>query len=259
MKHIAILRGSSATGKGTRMSQLLLFLQSLYYSETVEHTYISGNKRGTGKLRMRPYGIRFPELNNTVFIGYWCKSRPGGQMFWQSMDGFVRNTFTKDDCVEQLQEIFEMYSIVVDIHRTAGTGVGEFLKHENIIKYFDRVMYNRFFHTCKEDYIERISGRNGENRGGKSGSYSGFTSPQSEMKKYKEDAKHFRDGDFYELIDARVDYLEFGREYLKFIGLDNLVNKFQLFSQNYTTKRTIGVANDTIDNIKEIPSWEIEE
>lgn len=248
IKTLTMLRGHSGTGKGTRMSQILLFLQTKMNSVEVFHEYIGGNKRGRGSLMRRSYGTLFPEIN-TVFLGYWCKSRPGGQTFWQSMDGFVRNTFVKDDCVEQLTDIFKNFSIVADINKTAGTGVGEFMKHENIIRGFDLVFYHRYYHTSRENYVNRIVGRNGNDWGGKKKEFAGFVKASSEYKRYLEDINSIKHGDNYKLIDAETDYLEFGVEYLEFIGKSEWISEFKSWSKNNSTKRTLGFNNITIDNI----------
>ena len=167
-------------------------------------------------------------------------------MFWQSMDGFVRNTFVKDDCVEQLNNIFTQYNIVADINATAGEGVGDFMKNENMVEFFDDVLGHRYYHVSKDEYVKRIMQRNGGDWGGKKKQFNGYVDSNREISQFDKESSHKGN---YQLLDANTDYLYFGEEYLRFIGKEEWVQEFKIWSESNSTKRTLGVSNPTIDNI----------
>lgn len=79
---IAVLLGTSGTGKGTRVVQLIKFLQKEGFSNRDVH-FTHNNKK-------KQLGIEFPELG-LLFVGMITTSNKSGLSSWTSMD-YIHST-----------------------------------------------------------------------------------------------------------------------------------------------------------------------
>lgn len=86
MAKIIAIKGTSGTGKGTRVVQFIEWLRTKL--EPTELTYTVGGKT-------RPFGLKFEELK-LIFVGQYTTSNKSGLASWTSMDGIHAATGSGD-------------------------------------------------------------------------------------------------------------------------------------------------------------------
>ncbi|MCI2234647.1 hypothetical protein MKK42_21480 [Escherichia coli] len=86
MAKIIVVKGTSATGKGTRVVQFIEWLRTKL--EPTELTYTVGDKT-------RPFGLKFGELK-LIFVGQYTVSNKSGLASWTSMDAIHAATGSGD-------------------------------------------------------------------------------------------------------------------------------------------------------------------
>ena len=86
MSKIIVVKGSSGTGKGTRVVQFIEWLRTTLNPREV--TYTIGDKT-------RPFGLAFDELK-LLFVGQYTVSNKSGLASWTSMDGIHAATGSGD-------------------------------------------------------------------------------------------------------------------------------------------------------------------
>ena len=86
MAKIIVVKGTSATGKGTRVVQFIEWLRTKL--EPTELTYTIGDKT-------RPFGLKFEELK-LIFVGQYTVSNKSGLASWTSMDAIHAATGSGD-------------------------------------------------------------------------------------------------------------------------------------------------------------------
>ncbi|UGO46964.1 hypothetical protein CHUBBYTHOR_26 [Shigella phage ChubbyThor] len=86
MAKIIVVKGTSATGKGTRVVQFIEWLRTKL--EPTELTYTIGGKT-------RPFGLKFEELK-LIFVGQYTVSNKSGLASWTSMDAIHAATGSGD-------------------------------------------------------------------------------------------------------------------------------------------------------------------
>lgn len=86
MAKIIVIKGTSGTGKGTRVVQFIEWLRTKL--EPTELTYTIGDKT-------RPFGLKFEELK-LIFVGQYTVSNKSGLASWTSMDGVHAATGSGD-------------------------------------------------------------------------------------------------------------------------------------------------------------------
>ena len=86
MAKIIVIKGTSGTGKGTRVVQFIEWLRTKL--EPTELTYTIGDK-------MRPFGLKFEELK-LIFVGQYTVSNKSGLASWTSMDAIHAATGSGD-------------------------------------------------------------------------------------------------------------------------------------------------------------------
>lgn len=77
MSKIIVIKGSSGTGKGTRVVQFIEWLRTKL--QPTELSYTISDKT-------RPFGLKFEELK-LIFVGQYTVSNKSGLASWTSMDG----------------------------------------------------------------------------------------------------------------------------------------------------------------------------
>lgn len=86
MAKIIVIKGTSGTGKGTRVVQFIEWLRTKL--EPTELTYTIGDKT-------RPFGLKFEELK-LIFVGQYTVSNKSGLASWTSMDAIHAATGSGD-------------------------------------------------------------------------------------------------------------------------------------------------------------------
>lgn len=86
MAKIIVVKGTSGTGKGTRVVQFIEWLRTKL--EPTELTYTVGDKT-------RPFGLKFGELK-LIFVGQYTVSNKSGLASWTSMDAIHAATGSGD-------------------------------------------------------------------------------------------------------------------------------------------------------------------
>lgn len=94
MSKLIVIKGTSGTGKGTRVVQFIEWLRTKFEPRLVEY--------GVGE-KIRPFGLAFDELK-LMFVGQYTISNKSGLASWTSMDGIhaavgsgdIARTFVKD-------------------------------------------------------------------------------------------------------------------------------------------------------------------
>lgn len=154
---IAVLLGTSGTGKGTRVVQLIKFLQQEGFSN--RDAYF------THKNKKKQLGIEFPELN-LLFVGSITTSNKSGLSSWTSMDYIHATLGGVHDVPDLLKPWFDKgYTLVCEgepmmqsnrwrpqyLHETFG-----------IQNFFFQVFH---YDGNRDAYNARIVGRSGKEAG----------------------------------------------------------------------------------------------
>ena len=105
MAKIIVVKGPSATGKGTRVVQFIEWLRTKL--NPTELTYTVGDKT-------RMFGLKFEELK-LIFVGQYTISNKSGLASWTSMDGIHAATGSGDIARDILKGWLEQgYSLVCE-------------------------------------------------------------------------------------------------------------------------------------------------
>lgn len=105
MSKIIVIKGSSGTGKGTRVVQFIEWLRTKYEPRQLEYTF-------SGKTR--PFGLLFEELK-LLFVGQYTVSNKSGLASWTSMDGIHAATSSGDVTREFVKHHLAMgYTLVCE-------------------------------------------------------------------------------------------------------------------------------------------------
>ncbi len=216
-KSIAVLKGTSGTGKGTRVSILLRFLETKF--EGKEVTFLFNE-------RVVPIGIYFKDLN-LLIVGKWVNSK--NRVAWTSLD-YINSTTGKTDITLGILNRYSRADISLLME-------GEPMLLSNKYRigwmkdYFncDRFLFNYFNYDKREEYDERILARSGKLAGtggwGRNGNYfSDYNKNLSEINSSNILGKIYFD-------KYNISISVFGCRYLKFIGLENLIDKYLDFCE----------------------------
>lgn len=151
---IVVIRGTSGTGKGTRVVQFLEWLRTKYEPELIEYEFDK---------KMIQVGFWFKEIN-LVFIGKYTVSNKSGLASWTSMD-FIHSTLKSSEMANSLLKYlkikFKDATIILEgepmmqSHRWRP----EFV-HQDLG--FNNMAFISFIYQAREDYDKRIIGRSGK-------------------------------------------------------------------------------------------------
>ncbi|ASD51567.1 putative homing endonuclease [Dickeya phage Coodle] len=155
MAKIIVVKGTSATGKGTRVVQFIEWLRTTL--NPTELTYTIGDKK-------RQFGLAFEELK-LLFVGQYTVSNKSGLASWTSMDGIHAATSSGDITRELVKQHLEQgYTLVCE---------GEPLMLSD--KWRPQWMFNNypidalsilyFNYPDRYQYDARIRGRSGKEAG----------------------------------------------------------------------------------------------
>ena len=240
---MAIVRGTSGTGKGTRVCQVLEFLKTKFASEIAEFNF-------EGKTRQ--YGVAFPALK-LLFVGTVTKSNKSGLTSWSSMD-YIHSTVKKAENARPIAKEFldKGYSLVLE-----GEPMMQSDKFRPLFMapYYgvERFLMPHFWYQDRSQYDERIMGRSGKLAGD-----SGWSRNESYKREYErtveEAAELGLDSCLIELFphDAPLDLV--GVQLLVYAGHHALVDEFVAWTAANPMLRSVNGANplETTKNIFDI-------
>lgn len=231
MKSYNLLLGTSGTGKGTRVSQLLTFLETKF--EGRPFYFIHNGKQ-------RQLGLYFDDVG-VFFIGQWTISNKSGLKSWTSLD-YVNSVTGKTDLTIQTVKETAIGHVV---------GEGEPMLLSN--KYrplFMHEMYDIsqmsfmiFDYATREEYDARILGRSGKiaGEGGWARNESYAKQPAKMMDELQQLQNDRCNVEFFvEKHNYDAPLTCWGETFLEFIGHGALVPEFLEFSKTSTTLRSVG-------------------
>lgn len=229
---MAILRGTSGTGKGTRVCQILEFLKTKY-EPVVKNFEIEG--------KTKQYGLAFEELK-LLFVGTVTKSNKSGLASWSSMD-YIHSTVKKSELARPIAKGFlkEGYNLVLE---------GEPMMQSNwfrplsMVPYYgvSRFIMPHYWYEDRSQYDERIMGRSGK-LAGDSG-WSRNDSYRREYEKTLDEAKALEiDTCMIELYSHEAPLEHFGVQLLAYLGRFELIDEFVAWTAQNPMLRSVQGGN----------------
>jgi len=155
MKSMIVVKGSSGTGKGTRVAQFIEFLRTKM--EPVEITYELNDKT-------KPLGLAFPDLK-LLFVGQYTVSNKSGLASWSSMDAIHSAMGTGSLAREFLKDHIESgYTLVCEGEPLM---LSDKWRPAHMFEYYglDTVSMLYFHYPDRAEYDARIIGRSGKAAG----------------------------------------------------------------------------------------------
>lgn len=229
-----ILKGISATGKGTRVSTLLEFLKSRY----AHHSHMVTQIGEFDLKKPMQIGVYFPRLR-LFFLGGWVKSNKSGLISWSSLDGFSSYN------ASLYYDISKYYAGCNIVMEGYFGGKGDHVWPSHLGKYFKNVCYFHYLYTDLEELQERCVMRSGKRI---KGSCWGDNRAYLIKPEYKiKDVESFRekfnsvaqpDGFFSYTFHPHDELpVVFGRLALKYLGLYNEMIEFKEQWLQFSTLR----------------------
>lgn len=235
--NFVICSGTSGTGKGTRVVQLIEFLKTRESPEVVTAPH---------KNKTKKVGLLFKSFN-ILFLGDYVVSNKSGLRSWSSMD-LVHSTFGGADgaraVIEQVRGLAK--TIVLE-------GEPMMLSHRWRPEYlFDdvqglrahNIMLNYYVYPedAREAYDERIMGRSGKLAGDSgwsrnAGYHREYTKSLEELDKISEVLLLHKAFINKRMFDERLSAL--GADILSFAGLSSLVEPFEKFTESKPMLRSV--------------------
>jgi|SaaInl8_200m_RNA_FD_contig_111_242350_length_7248_multi_3_in_0_out_0_3 hypothetical protein len=211
MKSLAMILGSSGVGKGTRVNQLIKFLETLYAPE--EYTVSYNNK--TFQL-----GLLFKELD-ILIIGKYNHNKKANHTSWSSMDGMWSKFGGTEPTVAYLKTLpfnilAEGYANMDTFRVRPAHMTQSLIPSENCTNFFYQVY--SYGKENVQEYIARIVGRSGQPPKG----MTAFEKEGSVIKwvgKIEADYNALGCNGFVEGLPHDADLDSVGYSYLKFLGL----------------------------------------
>ncbi len=235
---LCLLKGPSGTGKGTRTSQLMQWLD---FTKCEKLNFVKNGES---------IGVLYPS-NGVMFIGQMVNSNKSGLTSWSSMDMIHSKFHTAEAGREVLKEAiaFCMENNKTDSFALVAEGEPMFLSDKfrpTFIEaeYKPDVLFMPYYlYSAREQYEERIMGRSGC-AGGDSG-WSRAQSYESDFTKAKDESV------LCEAMESRVSirkhdetYWKWGSEVLALLGCDEItVGRFIEWSKNNPQLRSVGGPN----------------
>ena len=230
------LRGTSATGKGTRVAQLLLFLLDnySYLWHSKEVMFVNSERKPSRPMRI-PLCIEFPELGIKVF-GKWARTNRKPYLYSWSCTDYWNTHMALDQIMEMMDtgqgshSVFEGYPLTLrkpwHLESFYERGFRNFF-----IKYFIYPPGNKHSEGFKL-MLERVKERTGRDIKGSCWSHN-----QSFITEYKTNLKFSRTINGTTacelmLTDYREEVWKFGAQFLGFLGHKEIVLDFVKHSRD---------------------------
>lgn len=239
------LRGISATGKGTRMYQLISYLRSKF-KWTFYSTYLPAYRKKDSNgyvptLPINNLGIFFPELN-LLIPGRIVKSNKSRLLSFTGADmitaGWSHDTLF-DINIEfaiNYNWLYEGYTGLDNAKLNPKWLMEE--SNEKKLKSIDSFFYRFYHHPNKEEMLERFKSRSfhvakGDAAYGQNENHStiSYRVVQKELNELLDNGKSIESD--ISLDESDIDINEFVKSYLMFIGLHELVPDYLNWQESF--------------------------
>lgn len=214
MAKIIVIKGTSGTGKGTRVVQFIEWLRTKL--EPVELQYEVGGKT-------RPFGLKFEELK-LIFVGQYTVSNKSGLASWTSMDSIHAATGSGDIARDLIKKQLESgYTLVCEGEPLM---LSDKWRPEWLFKNYpiESLALLYFAYPDRYQYDARIRGRSGKEAGD-----SGWSRNESYSKEFEKSKAEMLALGFTPVVD-------------NYSGQDILYKAPESNTQEFTTKQNSEVA-----------------
>lgn len=246
---IAILKGTSGTGKGTRVRQFLEFCKKNYeYIELKIDSYktkkknkITGENEIVTINKQKELGIYIREIN-TLFLGKLTTSNKSGLESWTSLDYF-NGIFNSTELVcKMIQELSEKYNLIAE-----GEPMLLSFRYRPIWMFetynINKLLIQIYSYPNKEEYLNRIIGRSGKKPNGNGGWSRNngylYSKENKHITEQKEINKNQNINCVIEFLNYDESLTKFAESYLKLIDRTDLIVPFNEYSVNTNFKRNV--------------------
>jgi hypothetical protein len=245
MKHNSILHaaGTSATGKGTRVSQLLHFLISKYDFEFRSTIIIPENDEVAPYYL--PLGILIPELN-TLFLGKIVKSNKSGLLSWSSLD-YLHGKLGMDATAKL---VYSQLKNSLNIVQEGYVGSGNSIAYGPVVlsEYTQSILLIGYdYKGVKSDMMDRIVSRSSkECKGDAAWSQRSLGSAYIYSCSKQVDLVN-NCGVFTRSLEYDAPLTQLGNDWLTFQGEDELQVEFSEWSEDNSTLRDFRDKQSNLD------------
>jgi hypothetical protein len=224
------LKGISGAGKGSRVSTLMLFLQSKFKYEPYNVEI-----KVHGAMTKITVGIYFPDLN-TVFTGKWVKSNKSKLYSWTGLDWF--NSALGGWSIKEMLIKSKAHNIIVEGYPMTLSGM---YRAEAVLNEYgyDRALFQYFDYDNLEQVQGRMMERSGKRiKGTCWGTNKGFMKEGQDQ--LKEMAQRGQDKLYVELHKFDAPITVFGEMFFKEVIKDpTLLDEFMEFTKTTTSMRHV--------------------
>lgn len=235
---IFCLRGISGSGKGSRVSHLLVFLSGIF----TNFKYLIVDKKTC-------IGIFFPEIN-TVFLGKWVISNKSNLISWSSHDWLqiynfkkTLNNFTFNEVLVKLRTDYNVDNLIFEGYPCMMNPLNIFDLYNEQDKPSIHTYY--YIYNTFEEMQYRVLHRSGKEIKGTC-----WVQNKSIVKEYNNFLNTSNLGDNLK-FNVNEPIHTFGEIFLNKINRADLIEEYLKYSKKFNTLRDLDVFNESIDKLVE--------
>lgn len=239
MNRLFLLKGISATGKGTRVSQLLEFLKTKFAYSSIYVTKV--NIDGT-EFKIQPFqlSVSVPHLN-LIFIGRWVRSNKSKLISWSSLDNLSK---FNEPFYKYIVEYFGSRKFDLICEGYFG-GKSSALIPEYASQFFDSANVTHYYYDNMEELQLRVEGRSGSRiKGTCYNDNRRYTKEESRVLDYQRYLGKWPSSSYeFKRFDSPIS--DFGSLLLESINENGLRTEFLEYCERETTHRKVGTEQDS--------------
>lgn len=239
METYALLKGTSGTGKGTRVFQLMSYLFN-------EAGYKAEKLQAKMKGKKKPFGVLFTDIN-VIFLGKWVVSNKSGLKSWSSLDAINAGTGKTDLTIALVKRRTRGMHVVAE-------GEPMIISHKyrpevmfELYPDLERCFFQIFNYAEREQYDERILNRSGKLPGDSGwGRNKDYKREHERVLSERKDLNMTGESDtgkeliHCEMLPHDAPVTCFGVAYLKFLGMDDHIKAFKKYAKKHPALRGVG-------------------
>jgi hypothetical protein len=232
VSNLFLLRGISATGKGTRVSTLLEFLKTKTSYRVEEVTSIIVDDVELQKTPIQ-LSVVFDDIN-TVFIGRWVKSNKSKLISWTSLDGYSK--YNNDTFYNHIMRSYNTRNVVCEGYFG---GKGKTFDPPQIAEIFKSADLEHYYYESMDELQSRVMGRSGSTIKGTCYRDNKWCIKEKNRQRVIDLFTAAVPNSTYNFIRHHEEVHEFGSRFLNKIGKSEWVSEFISFASENSTKRNV--------------------